>query len=93
MKARVSEALALVLAEEPRVAETDVVDLVAGAATVQSMPVLLRGLALSTGTESRVSLHYWHIPHCGSARAPSVPNTALWGNIRFSRKCQGPAII
>lgn len=40
MEAGVSEALALVLPEEPAVLEDDVVDLVARAAAVQSVPVL-----------------------------------------------------
>lgn len=40
----VSEGLSLVFAEEPRVLESDVVDLVAWTAPVQTVPFLRRGL-------------------------------------------------
>ena len=46
VKAGVGEALSLILSEEARVAQSDVVDLVPGAAPVQPMPVLLRRLSL-----------------------------------------------
>lgn len=47
MKAGVREAFSLVLAEEPAVAEHDVVDFVSGTLAVQPVPLLRRLLALS----------------------------------------------
>lgn len=47
VESRVGEALALVLPEEHAVAQADVVHLIAGAATVNPLPLLRRLLALS----------------------------------------------
>ena len=57
VEAGVGEALALVLAEEAAVLEHDVVDLVARAAAVQSVPVLGRGLALSAHRQTDGRTH------------------------------------